>query len=739
MEKLAVVIPVYNEEEAIGAVIDKWVLELDRLGADYTINLYDDGSKDHSYQVILQKEKEYSGKVRAFTKTNSGHGPTILLGYREAARNGYDWIFQIDSDDEMGPEGFAELWERRKEYDFLVGIRDGRKQALPRKIISAVSRLSVRLFYGKSIWDVNTPYRLMRASAFQNVYDSIPDNTFAPNVIISGMAAKLKMRCFETRVPQHDRQTGEVSIKKWKLLKAAIRSFLQTVFFAMDRKPGMTASVLLSGWVAALIVVQFHSFREWISGAVKSHIDSSVYLTIAGEMLHGSLPYRDFFDHKGLYIYFIDALGLLTNLAFVEWLCLALAALILYKTLLLAVRPRLALFLTIVWPVFLVRYSLFFFGNMTECFLLPAIAFAVYYMAAFIRRNGAADHLLTFLLGMSFGWVVMIKLNYISTFVSAGLFLLLTLCLKKQYKDLLFTVLSGLAGVLVSLLPGILYLWKHDLFSDFADSYILFNMRYADSFQIGTITRMFRCWPNRCMPNGLARMILLIPWLSAPVLFVRKEKEDRLLVAFILVTLSLDAVTIWMRTRFFEHYLIPLTVIALLSYAMILKYALVLWEKITKGDQFARSAVAGFFCVSSIVLIVSAPLILRKGIVRTKYACSTDGDRKDEALVRLLENNGNRLVVLGNKCFYYRLYDAVPDNRFLYQIPIANVSSEIWDSFFNDIHGKKTPLILIPLHDTVFDWSDYSKCVPEKYRKYLSEHYSQTECLHGILFVRDSE
>ncbi len=237
MDKLAIVMPVYNEEEAIGHVLDKWVRAMDQLGIDYTINPYNDGSKDDSFKVIQKKAEEYPGKVIAHTKPNGGHGPTILLGYREAAAAGYDWIFQIDSDDEMGPEGFAGLWEKRNDYDFLVGIRDGRKQALPRKIISAVSRLTVKLFYGcGGIWDVNTPYRLMRASVFAGLYDAIPDDTFAPNVIISGLAARKKMRCYESRVPQKDRQTGEVSIKKWKLFKAAAKSLFQTIRFAFAAK-----------------------------------------------------------------------------------------------------------------------------------------------------------------------------------------------------------------------------------------------------------------------------------------------------------------------------------------------------------------------------------------------------------------------------------------------------------------------------------------------------------------------
>ena len=234
-ECLCVVLPVYNEEDVICSVLEKWGLALDALKIDYVIRPYNDGSKDDSLQVMREAAKALP-RVEVKDKPNGGHGNTILTGYREASADGFDWIFQIDSDDEMGPENFGMLWEKRSGYDFLVGIRDGRVQALPRKIISFVSRCCVKLFYGrKTIWDVNTPYRLMRTSAFKEIFEKIPLTTFAPNVIISGMVARRGLRFFEIRVPQHDRTTGEVSIKKWKLLKAAAKSFGQTICFALTK------------------------------------------------------------------------------------------------------------------------------------------------------------------------------------------------------------------------------------------------------------------------------------------------------------------------------------------------------------------------------------------------------------------------------------------------------------------------------------------------------------------------
>ena len=224
---------VYNEEGAIAAVLDKWLSMLDRLvDVEYRIHVYNDGSKDKTKEILAQYEKGRENKLVVHNKPNSGHGATILLGYQENSRN-YDWLFQVDSDDEMGPELFPDLWARRSNYDFLLGIREGRKQALARKIISFVSRLVVRVFYGKkTVWDVNSPYRLMRSKAFHEIYQKIPRDTFAPNVIISGMVAKCELRYYQQMVPQRDRQTGEVSIKKWKLFKAAVKSFWQTINFA---------------------------------------------------------------------------------------------------------------------------------------------------------------------------------------------------------------------------------------------------------------------------------------------------------------------------------------------------------------------------------------------------------------------------------------------------------------------------------------------------------------------------
>ena len=302
-DRLCVVMPVYNEEDAVGAVLEKWDAVLKALGADYVIRPYNDGSRDGSLEVMRRVAARLGPQIDVRDKPNGGHGNTILTGYRDAAADGFDWVFQIDSDDEMGPEKFGELWSRRGEYDFLVGIRDGRRQALPRKVMSLVSRLCVRLFYGKGVWDVNTPYRLMRVSAFREFFLQVPLTTFAPNVILSGLAARHRLRLFETRVPQRDRATGEVSIRKWKLAKAAAKSFWQTVWFAV-------VHVKAASWACLAVVLACLSICLLKSPLLfLPYPDEQVY-NMAGKIIsRGGLMYRDFFDHKGPAFCLLNGIG----------------------------------------------------------------------------------------------------------------------------------------------------------------------------------------------------------------------------------------------------------------------------------------------------------------------------------------------------------------------------------------------------------------------------------------------
>ena len=106
----------------------------------------DDGSRDRTANIL----QGFAGdeRIRVIHQANAGHGPTILRGYAQAVTLA-DWVFQCDSDNQMGPDSFGRLWEMRREADAVFGCRRHRRQNLQRSLISFCSRMAVRLFFGR--------------------------------------------------------------------------------------------------------------------------------------------------------------------------------------------------------------------------------------------------------------------------------------------------------------------------------------------------------------------------------------------------------------------------------------------------------------------------------------------------------------------------------------------------------------------------------------------------------------
>lgn len=223
---LAVVMPVYNEEECIVSVVESWLSALSELNIRFRIVVLNDGSTDHTQDAL--KSFDYDDRVKVINQKNRGHGPTILIGYQESVKLA-DWTFQCDSDNEMKPDSFRVLWQNKGSFDALFGVRVARNQSTGRALISACSRAVVRLLFGRGITDVNTPYRLMRSDILKRIIDHIPANTFAPNIVISGVFCKCNARIFEHPVLHEHRKTGRVSIVRWKLWESAAKAFWQTL------------------------------------------------------------------------------------------------------------------------------------------------------------------------------------------------------------------------------------------------------------------------------------------------------------------------------------------------------------------------------------------------------------------------------------------------------------------------------------------------------------------------------
>lgn len=231
--ELVVVMPVYNEEECVKDVVQDWHEHLSKLNIHFKIIVLNDGSRDGTGKVL--EFFSANPRIEIIHKANSGHGPTVHLGYRRAIQQA-GWVFQCDSDNEMSPGSFETLWNNRHSYDALLGVRTGRSQNFARKIISAVSRMTVYGFAGQGVADVNVPYRLMSSEILSKILRQIPEDNFVPNIALSAGLTKIRARIWQTPVPHKNRATGEVSLKSMKLLKSSCKAFLQTCFCVSKMK-----------------------------------------------------------------------------------------------------------------------------------------------------------------------------------------------------------------------------------------------------------------------------------------------------------------------------------------------------------------------------------------------------------------------------------------------------------------------------------------------------------------------
>jgi dolichol-phosphate mannosyltransferase len=215
---LYLVMPIYNEEASIGAVVREWKDCLDHVAPEHRILILNDGSKDGTAAVLADIAARTPG-VEVINKANSGHGQTCIYGYGEAISRGARWVFQIDSDGQCDPQYFGAAWQKRGECLAVYGQRVDRDDGVPRKVISWFCRLATHIATGVPVRDPNVPYRLMRADVLGAAIVDFPKDFGLANILVSVVLQKgLGRRMGFIDIGFRDRSGGEPSVKWMKFI-----------------------------------------------------------------------------------------------------------------------------------------------------------------------------------------------------------------------------------------------------------------------------------------------------------------------------------------------------------------------------------------------------------------------------------------------------------------------------------------------------------------------------------------
>ena len=218
MDKLYIIIPAYNEEANVVNVIKDWYPIVEQIGNGSKLIMIDDGSKDSTYEILQDMAKNLPA-FEPITKPNSGHGATLLYGYQYAIEAGADYIFQTDSDGQTIPFEFWPFWNIRNNYDMVIGNRKKRQDGLSRIFVTKILKLVLRISFGVTLADANTPFRLMKTSVLKQHINLIPANFNLSNVMIAVIYAKKNLSVKYLPVTFRKRQGGVNSINMKRIIK----------------------------------------------------------------------------------------------------------------------------------------------------------------------------------------------------------------------------------------------------------------------------------------------------------------------------------------------------------------------------------------------------------------------------------------------------------------------------------------------------------------------------------------
>lgn len=226
--RLTVVMPAYNEEDAIDdAVAEVRTHILDRIeGAELVV--VNDGSRDRTGER-LDAIARTDGRVRVLHQANGGHGAAVMTGLNAATG---EYVFLLDSDRQIPLDDFADAWHLVEGGRTAVfGVRRRRHDPALRLMLTAVVRRSLRLLFRLRIHDANVPYKLFPRRLWIDASPLIPPGTLAPSLFLAAFMKQRDVDIVEVDVVHRERNTGEVSIRRWRLLKFCARGFSQLIAF----------------------------------------------------------------------------------------------------------------------------------------------------------------------------------------------------------------------------------------------------------------------------------------------------------------------------------------------------------------------------------------------------------------------------------------------------------------------------------------------------------------------------
>jgi glycosyltransferase involved in cell wall biosynthesis len=284
MTTLSIVIPAYNEEGGIQAIMDRVLAirpALKGVGVDdMELIVVDDGSHDRTAEIVMATP----GATLVQHAKNGGYGAALKTGF--AAAKG-EWIGFLDADGTYPPEYFPKMFSAgiEQQADIVIGSRmAGEKSEMPkvRRLGNLIFARLVNLVAASNITDSASGQRIFKRTVLEQLYP-LPDGlNLTP--VMSTRALHEQMKMIEVAIPYSER----VGRSKLSVVRDGYRFGHSIVWTALNYNPvrllglfGLGALALAAIIGMMLVVARLQGIQS--VGAVGAFaLFSGLVLAVAG-------------------------------------------------------------------------------------------------------------------------------------------------------------------------------------------------------------------------------------------------------------------------------------------------------------------------------------------------------------------------------------------------------------------------------------------------------------------------
>ena len=309
--------------------------------------------------------------------------------------------------------------------------------------------------------------------------------------------------------------------------------------------------------------------------------DANAYFTMGKGMMNGFVPYKDLFDHKGPYLYFIYGIAyLISNSSFFgiflfQSIFMTIVLTCSYKIArLFDFSEKKSMLLSMLVPISTLILTgpnePINIGGSADEFMMSIFAVALYLIIKGIKSKAIYSKFEKemFWIGVLSGVIVLIKFNFLLFVV--GLLLPVFISLLKTPKHLFKLIMFALLGFVLSLIPYLIYGAVTSSLPDFVKAYFGFNVVYGlDSSP----------WYKRIAISVLS-LYLYAKWdiaffitavISSIYCFYKVLKEKKDIVLYASIFLSFALVVFSVSLRLYYYAFIPVKLYFLFFFMIILR------------------------------------------------------------------------------------------------------------------------------------------------------------------------